>query len=169
MSSTHKIQLFAIKDGTSATNPRITGNGFDGLQIGASQEEAEAFLSWVNTQLQMQSINPLTDDKLDQLWDDAAGYFALYQEARDFARALLNRSGVAYQLSLVRRLADALRLLELATSGGPLGLVPAPSPVLKEALDYLANQELEIADLSHLSGEQFNALCPQGFHGVGDD
>ena len=31
----------------------------------------------------------LTDEMIDQLWDDSAGYYALYDEARTFARNLI--------------------------------------------------------------------------------
>lgn len=158
---------------------------FDDLQIGGNQDEAERFASWLNTKLQVQPVNLLTDNDLDDLWDQTAEYFALYDEARCFARALLNRSGVDYQLNLIRRLADSLLDIKLAVSSGSLDSIAVLLPTLKEALGYLAGQEikketidlgetcvdqdLEIADLSHLSDEQFNALCPQGFHGVGDD
>ena len=29
---------------------------------------------------------PPTDEKLDDLWDEVAGYYALYEEAREFGR-----------------------------------------------------------------------------------
>lgn len=36
---------------------------------------------------------PPTDEELDSLWDEEAGYFNLYEEARIFARAALERWG----------------------------------------------------------------------------
>ena len=36
---------------------------------------------------------PPTDEELDELWDEEARYFNLYEEARCFARALLERWG----------------------------------------------------------------------------
>ena len=33
---------------------------------------------------------PLTDDEIDALWDKEAAYYALHNEARGFARALIN-------------------------------------------------------------------------------
>ena len=36
---------------------------------------------------------PPTDEELDSLWDEEAGYFNLYEEARIFARAVLERWG----------------------------------------------------------------------------
>ena len=36
---------------------------------------------------------PPTDEELDQLWDEEAEYFNLYEEARCFARAVLERWG----------------------------------------------------------------------------
>jgi hypothetical protein len=34
-----------------------------------------------------------TDEELDELWDEEAGYFALYAEAKRFGRAVLARWG----------------------------------------------------------------------------
>jgi hypothetical protein len=34
-----------------------------------------------------------TDEELDALWDEKAGYFALYAEAKRFGRAVLERWG----------------------------------------------------------------------------
>ena len=34
-----------------------------------------------------------TDEELDELWDEEAGYFALYAEAKRFGRAVLERWG----------------------------------------------------------------------------
>lgn len=36
------------------------------------------------------STPTLTDDEIDDLWDKEAEYYALYNEARGFARALIN-------------------------------------------------------------------------------
>ena len=36
---------------------------------------------------------PPTDEELDELWDEEARYFNLYEEARRFARAVLGRWG----------------------------------------------------------------------------
>jgi hypothetical protein len=42
--------------------------------------------------LAVEAVGP-SDEGLDALWDDAASYFALYDVARDFARAVLARWG----------------------------------------------------------------------------
>jgi hypothetical protein len=34
-----------------------------------------------------------TDEELDDLWDEVAGYYALYSEAKNYARAVLERWG----------------------------------------------------------------------------
>ena len=36
---------------------------------------------------------PPTDEDLDELWDESARYFNLYEEARVFARAVLEKWG----------------------------------------------------------------------------
>jgi hypothetical protein len=36
---------------------------------------------------------PPTDEELDELWDEEARYFNLYEEARRFARAVLEKWG----------------------------------------------------------------------------
>ena len=36
---------------------------------------------------------PPTDEELDEVWDEEASYFNLYEEARRFARAVLERWG----------------------------------------------------------------------------
>jgi hypothetical protein len=33
----------------------------------------------------------LTDEEIDDLWDESSGYCALYEEVRKFARLLLSR------------------------------------------------------------------------------
>ena len=42
---------FAIKHYTADLRPTIKGNGFDGLEIGESREEAEEFVAWVNARI----------------------------------------------------------------------------------------------------------------------
>jgi hypothetical protein len=39
---------FVVKHYTADLRPTIKGNGFDGLEIGISREEAEEFVAWVN-------------------------------------------------------------------------------------------------------------------------
>jgi len=41
-----------------------------------------------------QAIDSLpTDEELDELWDEEGAYYALYEEARQFARAVLQKWG----------------------------------------------------------------------------
>ena len=42
---------FVIKHYTADLRPTIKGNGFDGLEIGISREEAEEFVAWVNARI----------------------------------------------------------------------------------------------------------------------
>jgi hypothetical protein len=42
---------FVIKHYTADLRPTIKGNGFDGLEIGESREEAEEFVAWVNARI----------------------------------------------------------------------------------------------------------------------
>jgi hypothetical protein len=42
---------FVVKHYTADLRPTIKGNGFDGLEIGISREEAEEFVAWVNARI----------------------------------------------------------------------------------------------------------------------
>ena len=42
---------FVVKHYTADLRPTIKGNGFDGLEIGESREEAEEFVAWVNARI----------------------------------------------------------------------------------------------------------------------
>lgn len=39
---------FAVKHYSGDERSTLKGNGFDGLEIGADREEAQAFVDWVN-------------------------------------------------------------------------------------------------------------------------
>jgi hypothetical protein len=45
------VPLFVVKHYTGDERPILKGNGFDGLELGADREEAEAFVAWVNDKL----------------------------------------------------------------------------------------------------------------------
>lgn len=42
---------FLVKHYTGDERPMLKGNGFDGLEIGETREEAQAFADWVNALL----------------------------------------------------------------------------------------------------------------------
>ena len=44
------MEPFVVKHYSDDERPTIKGNGFDGLEIGETREEAEVFVSWVNAQ-----------------------------------------------------------------------------------------------------------------------
>lgn len=44
-------ELFVVKHYAGDERPILKGNGFDGLEIGAEREEAQAFVDWINTLL----------------------------------------------------------------------------------------------------------------------
>jgi hypothetical protein len=48
---------------------------------------------WNGTEWVLVSTPEPTDEELDALWDEEAGYFALYAEAKRFGRAVLERWG----------------------------------------------------------------------------
>jgi hypothetical protein len=43
-----RVEPLVVKHYSGDERPTIKGNGFDGLELGADREEAEAFVSWVN-------------------------------------------------------------------------------------------------------------------------
>lgn len=47
---------------------------------------------WNGEEWVLATLGP-TDEELDALWDEKAGYFALYAEAERFGRAVLERWG----------------------------------------------------------------------------
>jgi hypothetical protein len=47
---------------------------------------------WNGEEWVLATLEP-TDEELDALWDEKAGYFALYAEAERFGRAVLERWG----------------------------------------------------------------------------
>jgi hypothetical protein len=48
---------------------------------------------WNGEEWALVSTPEPTDEELDELWDEEAGYFALYAEAKRFGRAVLARWG----------------------------------------------------------------------------
>lgn len=44
-------EKFVVRHYVGDERPIIKGNGFDGLEIGSSREEAEEFIAWVNARL----------------------------------------------------------------------------------------------------------------------
>lgn len=46
-----KIEPFMAKHYVSQARPTIYGNGFDGLEVGETREEAEEFVKWINSRL----------------------------------------------------------------------------------------------------------------------
>ena len=55
---------FIVKHYTNTERPIIKGNGFDGLEIGESREEAEEFVRWINSRLVAQgAIKPPMSDR----------------------------------------------------------------------------------------------------------
>jgi hypothetical protein len=45
------VELFVVKHYSGDERPTLKGNGFDGLEIGESREEAEEFVAWLNERL----------------------------------------------------------------------------------------------------------------------
>lgn len=45
------VDLFFVRHYNAEDRPTIKGNGFDGLEIGETREEAEAFVAWVNARI----------------------------------------------------------------------------------------------------------------------
>jgi hypothetical protein len=52
------LEPFVVRHYTEDSNPTIKGNGFDGLVLGEDLTEAEEFVNWVNTAL---NLNPTPD------------------------------------------------------------------------------------------------------------
>lgn len=50
------MEPFVVKHYSTDERPTLKGNGFDGLEIGSDREEAEAFVHWVNRQLQVAMV-----------------------------------------------------------------------------------------------------------------
>jgi hypothetical protein len=46
-----KVEPFVVKHYSGDDRPSIKGNGFDGLEIGESKEEAENFISFINSKI----------------------------------------------------------------------------------------------------------------------
>ena len=42
------MELFTVKHYSEDERPTIKGNGFDGMEVGETREEAEEFVQWVN-------------------------------------------------------------------------------------------------------------------------
>lgn len=42
------IERFVVKFYTGDSSPTIKGNGFDGLRVGETREEAEEFITFIN-------------------------------------------------------------------------------------------------------------------------
>jgi len=45
------VEPFVVKQYSGDERPSIKGNGFDGLCVGETREEAEEFVAWVNARL----------------------------------------------------------------------------------------------------------------------
>lgn len=41
-------ELFVVRHYSADERPTIKGNGFDGLEVGESREDAEEFVAWLN-------------------------------------------------------------------------------------------------------------------------
>lgn len=46
-----RIQPFVVKHFGTNDRPTVEGNGFRGLELGHTREEAERFITWVNDRL----------------------------------------------------------------------------------------------------------------------
>jgi hypothetical protein len=46
-----KLEHFVVKHYSGDERPSIKGNGFDGLEVGETREEAEKFIAWVNARI----------------------------------------------------------------------------------------------------------------------
>jgi hypothetical protein len=55
---TEQAEPFVVRHYANDERPCIKGNGFDGLELGESREEAEAFVSWINARLATQPAAP---------------------------------------------------------------------------------------------------------------
>jgi hypothetical protein len=45
------VEPFVVRHYAGEIRPSIKGNGFDGLEVGETREEAEAFVAWLNERL----------------------------------------------------------------------------------------------------------------------
>ncbi len=54
-----KVEPFCVKFYSEDPFPSLKGNGFDGLQIGKTREEAEEFVKWINEKLSLTSKIPI--------------------------------------------------------------------------------------------------------------
>lgn len=50
------MEPFVVKHYTSDERPTLKGNGFDGLEIGETRDEAERFVAWINARLVLPQI-----------------------------------------------------------------------------------------------------------------
>lgn len=46
-----RSEPFSVKFYSGDERPTLKGNGFDGLEIGETREEAESFVKWLNDRL----------------------------------------------------------------------------------------------------------------------
>jgi len=65
----------------------------DELQYQTSDGTAAELQDRARAALATPPPKPPTDEELDELWDTQSSYFSLYEEARCFARAVLERWG----------------------------------------------------------------------------
>jgi hypothetical protein len=85
---------FVIKHYTADLRPTIKGNGFDGLEIGISREEAEEFVAWVNARIAAPPAAAPSEDN-EALRRDAERYRWLRDNARGRA---LSVSAICWEL-----------------------------------------------------------------------
>jgi hypothetical protein len=73
---------------------RIDDQGFHyrGQFIADAGEAHRLMVEFLRQNTQSEPQGP-TDEELDAVWDEEAGYFALYAEAERFGRAVLERWG----------------------------------------------------------------------------
>jgi hypothetical protein len=84
---------FVVKHYVNDDRPSIKGNGFDGLEIGYTREEADEFIAWVNTHIiASPQRQPLTDEEIAKIASTPCAVVGSY--VHTFARAIEAAHGI---------------------------------------------------------------------------
>lgn len=59
---TDEVEPFVVRHYTSDERPTIKGNGFDGLEVGETREDAETFVAWLNAALRGRVVGAVPAD-----------------------------------------------------------------------------------------------------------
>lgn len=66
------MDLFVVKHYRVDDRPSLKGNGFDGLEIGETRDEAEDFIHWVNLRVRENEVFRAERDHARAQFDNAA-------------------------------------------------------------------------------------------------